>query len=149
MRLRHAAAVGEGWRLRVLGVTRNATRRVLAVSPYDKPEPGGQDYLIRVAATYVGGGKSYFGGPLGLRDRIKALGRRGAVYDYSNDRCGEDLPRPDIENSFARTFSGRAVLGNICFQIASNDARALRLFVAGPLSLRTLARGRQVWFALP
>jgi len=146
VRFRYAAAVGEGWRLRVLGVTRNATRRVRAVYSYNEaPEAGGQDYLVRVAATYVGGGSSTFSD---LNGRLKAMGRHQAIYESFGSACGGKLPSPDLSHSYTKVFSGHTVSGNICFQIASNDARSLRLFVAGPLSLRTLTRGRQVWFAL-
>jgi hypothetical protein len=143
---RHAAAIGAGWRMRVLAVAPNATRRVLAAGDRyaEAPAPGGQDYLIAVEATYVGGGKSVFAG-YDAGERLRAFGRHGVIYDRSKDGCASHLPRPDLENNYRDVFSGRTVRGNICFQIASNDAASLRLFVTPPLLTNG---GHQVWFAL-
>jgi hypothetical protein len=46
-----------------------------------------------------------------------------------------------------QVFSGHGLSGNICFEIASNDASSLRLYL-DPTYSSSSADGGRVWFAL-
>jgi hypothetical protein len=98
-----------------------------------------QDFLVSLTLTYTGGGK---GNLYSLVDMLHAVGSHNAPYDMGDDPCGVFLPAPDLGNQGAGdVFSGRTVTGNVCFQIASNDADSLLLDVGDPLV------GNNHWFA--
>jgi hypothetical protein len=110
--------------------------------------------MVALSARYVGGGKSLFGGTdlPSVTKRIKAVGIHRAEYDLQSglNRCGPfdvHLPKPDLQANQSDVFSGRTVRGNVCFEIASNDATTLRLYVEPPTSFSGKT-GNGVWFAL-
>jgi hypothetical protein len=159
--LGHAAAIGGGWRLRVVHVTRNANQEVAAASKKlcaagvcDSPPPrGAQDFMVFVVLTYAGGGKSDAGAL--VANGIRAIGRHGASYDPYSDSCGHVWPKPSLKQA-GTLYYGVSLRGNVCFQIAVNDAASLMLFTGPPLDappkgtyVIDLPDGiKQVWFAL-
>ena len=130
--LHEAARIGGGWRLRVLSVTRNANGLVS-----EKPPAGAQAFIARVALTYKGGGKDSAGAL--VRSEINAMGAHRASYDYGSDSC---VAYSGL-NETGDVYSGRTVRGNMCFQIAANDARSLMLYTGG-----RFANTKRVWFVL-
>jgi len=156
--LHRLAAIGSGWKMRVVKVTPNANRQVAAVPESQisagatgranhGPSAGAQDYMIRVALTYTGGGKDNAGDLVNYG--LHAMGAHNAGYNADTDSCGE-WPKPSLQHTGV-IYSGRSVRGNICFQIAKNDAATLMLYSAN----RNIAGAfvqykglKKVWFAL-
>jgi len=155
--LRRSAAVGGGWKLRIISVTWNADR--LAKGPASLPPRhvpvGAQDVMLLVTATFIGGGHAFAND---LADRIYVIGKHNAPYQLtSGNGCGPGevyLPPPDLEYTIGRdgqVFSGRTLRGHICFEVAKNDVSSLRLYVKRPLPANAALSGQQpslVWFAL-
>jgi hypothetical protein len=122
------ATIGYGWRLRVLSVTPNAK--------LDLPTPpGAQDFVALIRATYIGGGSDDTGP---LYANLKVMGAHNATYGAG---CGgATVPSPDFGYTGHQVFSGQSFTGNVCWQIARNDASSLELFASDfPNS---------IWFAL-
>jgi hypothetical protein len=154
IRVGRTAAIGGGWKMHVIGVTRNANRLVVAAK--DKygdrlnqaPPRGAQDFLVRLSLTYAGGGKDDVSL---LRDfGIHAEGAHHASYDMTNDSCGNTVPKPSLESA-SQVFSGQTIRGNVCFQIAKNDAHSLMLYTGNTKAnelLVNLTNLKTVWFAL-
>jgi hypothetical protein len=152
VRLRRAAAVGDGWRMRIVGIDWNATREVEAASrEYQLQTPAhAQNVMLTVTATYAGGGSTL---RHDLAGRISAIGKHRVPYPLASglNNCGPGeaiLPPPDIQPKLDTTlFSGTTLRGHICFEVATNDVRSLRLYVEPPLTVRG-QRGKRVWFRL-
>jgi preprotein translocase subunit SecG len=159
--LRRAAAIGGGWTLKVLKVTPNANRQVVAV-PMSQiseggighanhaPPPGAQDFMILVSLKYTGGGKGDAGNV--VHYGLHAMGAHNATYDLVTDSCGNAWPKPNLQDAGV-LFSGRSMRGNICFQIAKNDVRSLRMYTGkaadeGILFVSPPEGMKRVWFAL-
>jgi hypothetical protein len=148
-----AASIGGGWRLKVLRSTPNASRQVKAAenANYEQitgPPAGAADFMVKLALTYIGGGR---GNLATVRDFApRAMGAHHASYNLTDNSCSNYLPKPDLTRASA-VFSGQTVKGNVCFQIAKNDAKTLKLYLGysqlakdflGPSKLKP------VWFAL-
>jgi len=139
-----AATLTGGWQLKVNSALINADAEVEAVIdpdsglPANPPPPAGAQYtLVNVSMTYLGGGSSYLDDFLAFG--VEAEGAGSAGYDV----YGCEPPPVDL-SSVGEVFSGKTVTGNLCFEIASNDAPSLLLTregIAGDAELR-------VWFAL-
>lgn len=169
---RHAADIGGGWKMRVLAVTRNANRRVAAASkamnghtagrsgplcsadyPCSPPPPArAQDFIVYVSLIYAGGGKADAGDIVNYG--LRAMGAHNATYDVGSDSCGDVWPKPSLQNAGV-LYSGGRVRGQVCFQIAKNDAGTLMLYTGRPTDapedavvLGLPENIKQVWFAL-
>jgi hypothetical protein len=70
-------------------------------------------------------------------NRLQAAGSHNAPYAYYS--CGIP-PAPNFEHVSGNVFSGQSITGNVCFQIAANDADSLMLSAS--------ADSGHVWFAL-
>ena len=101
-----------------------------------------------IEETYTGSGSS---NTMNFGPGFEAIGRHNVVYRYENrsNACGPGsgpLPEPDTLQPYNRVDhridSGQTIAGNICFEIATNDASSLLLYV------RTYYRSAVVWFAL-
>lgn len=146
-----AEDVPGGWRLRVRRVNPDGTASVLGANPgLSAPARGGQYFVAWVEATYLGGGKSRFGGRrlASLTGQMTAVGRKG-VYPLkvARNACGPfrvALPAPDAQRMRDDVFSGTTVSGRVCFEIASNDEPSLKLRI----SPRAGEGGQDAWFAL-
>lgn len=156
VRLGKAAVIGGGWRVKVLRVVPKADRRIVSTKnkygekPNKPPPPGAQDYMVKLAVTYIGGGKGNLGTLATLG--IHAMGKHNADYDTGlfGEACGSALPKPNFLYA-GNVFSGRTVRGNVCFQIAKNDAHTLNLYTGNATNaqLHLLPAGiKRVWFAL-
>ena len=137
-----AATLQGGWQLKVNSALINADSEVEAViDPYsglpdaNPPPPAGAQYtLVNVSMTYQGGGSySLPGYLLG----VQAVGAGNAGYNV--DGC--QPPPLYLDSDFTPVFSGQTVTGNLCFEIASNDAASLLLQGRGTARL-------PAWFAL-
>lgn len=135
------ATLTEGWQLKVNSAILNADTQVEAVidpgsgEPANpQPPPGAQFTLVNVSMTYMGGGSSSL--PDYLQSGVQTVGSRNAGYNV----YGCQPPPLDLNSDFTPVFSGQTVTGNLCFEIASNDAARLRLQGQG--------KAGAVWFAL-
>jgi hypothetical protein len=124
----HTATIARGaWRLKVVSVTPDAKLDV-------PPSEGAQDVVARVKLTYIGGGK---GTMVGLLNNLLLAGAHKSTYAQA---CpGATVPPPEL--TYVDVFSGVSVTGNVCWQIARNDAASVELFVGPNMSDAT-------WFAL-
>ena len=89
--------------------------------------------MLNLSAAYTGGGSSALDE---YGDRFEAIG----AHNFAYRGCYQQLP-PPVLVLYATVYSGQTVGGNICYQIASNDAASLQLrsYVSG---------GGYLWFAL-
>jgi hypothetical protein len=126
------------WRVKVNSAILNADTQVEAVTdpdgyPVNPPPPTGAQYsLVNLSETYVGGGSTF--APRGYTE-----GQGNALYSPSD--CTP--PSPDL-GSFVNVYSGVTVTGNVCYEIASNDASTLLLRGSVPKG----DTDQTVWFAL-
>lgn len=137
-----AGTLQGGWQLKVNSALINADTQVEAVIdphsglPANPPPPAGAQYtLVNVSMTYQGGGSSSLPGY--LQFGAQTVGAGNAGYDA----YGCQPPPLDLNSDFTPVFSGQTVTGNLCFEIASNDAASLLLQGRG-------TSGLPVWFAL-
>lgn len=129
--LGHGVRFKDGWVVRVVSTTIDATAEIVALSGNSPPAPGAQYALLNLSATYEGAGSSALG-----ENRFEAVGSHNFSYDY----CYQGLP-PPVLPLYATVFSGQTVAGNICYEIASEDADVVHLRAYG-------GSGAYVWFAL-
>lgn len=90
-----------------------------------------------MSLTYVGGGSSNLGDFLFDRELV-AEGAHNAPYRH----IGCVPPPPDLD-LVGDVFSGQTVTGDLCYEIASNDADSLML-----QTYQSGGGGRTIWFAL-
>jgi Divergent InlB B-repeat domain len=132
-----SGALGNGWKIQVVSVTPNANDQVVAYQGgfvNQPPPPGAQDFMAQVTLTYTGGGSSNAFDT--VLDWLRAEGSHNAGYAYYS--CGVPPP-PNFEDVSGDLFSGQGITGNVCFQIAANDADSL---------LMNVDSVKPVWFAL-
>lgn len=113
--------LGDGWRMKVVSSTPDATAAVLAENMFnDPPRAGEQFFIARVTATYIGSGSDTFDGSY----RLRAVGASSVSYSTFENQCGV-IPDPI---SSAEVFSGGAITGNVCWAVRSSDASTLVLY---------------------
>lgn len=94
------------------------------------PPVGAQYFMTYIEATYTGGGSAPIGN---FADGLMVAGSHGATYGLGGIGCGPgygELPSPDLQVKIENNepvYSGQSAAGNICYQIASNDAASLLL----------------------
>lgn len=116
------ADIGD-WRLRVTGVTPEATDEVLAENQFnDPPAEGRQFFMVHLEATYVGEESSNFWVDVSM----KVVGPSNVAYESFEDSCGV-IPDP-IDDS-GETFPGGSIVGNACWSVSAEDAGGLVLIV--------------------
>jgi hypothetical protein len=134
--LAQAAVLSDGWVVRVASATLDATSQILARPGNTPPSAGAQFTLVDVSATYTGSGSSRFDPN---DDRLQTIGARDAAYD---EGCGSNtLPGPPLDGHEG-TAAGQTVAGELCFEIAQDDAASLLL------SMYDERYSHYVWFAL-
>ncbi len=117
--------------------------------------------MLLAAVAFKGGGSGNVGFDFG--GRVFAIGSHNAPYKWTSglNACapGESkLPPPDaispaVEQDHA-VFSGTTLRGHMCFEVAKNDVRSLRLYVtahesmSGKPSVFDPNEPRPVYFAL-
>jgi hypothetical protein len=107
------------WRLRVSGVTPDATDQVMAENQFnDPPVEGNQFFIASVEATYTGTDSSTFWVDMSL----KAVGESHVAYEPFDATCGVI---PGDINDTGETFPGGTVSGNVCWSIQTTDADSL------------------------
>ena len=143
--LRAVGTLQGGWQLKVNSALINADTEVESVidpgsgRPANPAPPAGAQYtLVNVSMTYQGDyqgdGTSSLPGVL-----FGVLAEGAGNAGYSVDAC--QPPPLDLDSDFTPVFSGQTVTGNLCFEIASNDAASLLLQGRG-------MDGLPAWFAL-
>ena len=142
-------SIGDGWKLKVVAVTPNAAGQVIDTNSGRPavPASGTQFFMFEVVLTYASTGSAL------LQPMVQnwfTEGPHNVKYFYlGGSWCGAQvsLPSPDLQPMILAddsVASGQSVEGNICFQVAANDASKLRLQTA-----RTGHDGAfNFWFAL-
>jgi hypothetical protein len=130
--------IGDGWTLKVVGVTPNSDGQVIgnASGLPAVPDSGTQFFMLDVVVGYPTTGSGMLGP---MAQNWSAEGRHGFKYEYFDDtHCGAaadvSLPAPDLQPLLVNNelvSSGQSVEGHICFQVATNDASTL-LFNTAP-----------------
>lgn len=131
-----AVVTSGGWTAKVDSATLNADSQVEAVHN-QPPPPAGQQYtVLNLTMTAPVGG-----GPFDLHDFLFFEQQMQGSFKYPPDAC--EPPQPDL-GKVQQVSSGTTVTGNLCYEIATNDAPTLMLtgFV------ETGTNDRPVWFAL-
>jgi List-Bact-rpt repeat protein len=131
-----AVTTSGGWTVRVNSATLNADSQIEAVNSQPPPPPGDQYTLVNLTMTSPVGG-----GPFDLGDFLFNQQQMQASAKYAPDSC--EPPQPDL-GTVRQVSSGTTMTGNLCYEIATNDAATLRL--TGYVETGT--NDRQVWFAL-
>jgi hypothetical protein len=145
-----AADIGAGWRLKVLHVTPNADSLVAHAVNGTKPPKGARDFLIKLAVTYLGGGKGDLQSL--VTNGLTVMGVHNASYNLIQNPCGEFMRERFDLAQVGSVFSGQTARGNVCFQIAANDAKTLMLYPGyskdATALFGNLPKLNKVWFAL-
>ncbi len=135
---------GEGgkvgdYEIRVVEVTPNATELVMEENTFNEPpDEGNQFYMVRVEVTYTG---SDSGDPA-FDLSFQAVGERNQGYDFSNADCGVV---PEQAYDVGELFEGATAEFNVCWEIVSEDAESLVMYVDPLFSFEDDER---VWFSL-
>lgn len=142
IRIGRYGKIGRGWEMKVESVMRNVSQKTLGL---DTPLPAGaENVVVKISAKYVGGGS---GTTQAVVDQIRVVGRHRVAYQA--DQASVCIGNAEFGDGGVSVFSGHSTAGFVCFQIASNDAASLRLFVYPPAELPVPAAGRpRVWFDL-
>ena len=149
--MRNSWPIGDGWKLEVVAATPNADGQVIdhASGLPAVPASGTQFFVFEIVLTYATVGSAMLEA---MAQNWFTEGSHNVKYFYFGDTsCGGasavSLPSPDLQPMIVAgdsVASGQSVEGNICFQVAANDASTLRLHTA-----RTGHDGAfDVWFAL-
>ena len=136
-----------GWRVTINSDRINADEQVEAVRDEsglqvnDPPPAGAQYTLVNLSVTYVGPGSNGFEDY--LFGALKAEGADKILYEPT---CTPPQPVGSIDP----LLSGRTDSGNLCYEIASDDATSLLLTGFAATGARTAHYPftRPVWFAL-
>jgi hypothetical protein len=112
---------GDGWYVRVLNSTPDATQMVLDANQFnDEPADGNQFFIVEIEASYFGSGSDRFDGSY----RLRSVGPESVAYSTFSDSCGvipNELDDPEV-------FPGGVISGNVCWQVRSTDADSLIMF---------------------
>jgi hypothetical protein len=143
----------DGWRLRVTSVRPSAVALLGAIR--QRVPAAGQEFMVRVVATYTGQGHTTLPA---LFKRTYVIGSHNVAYapDSGDLNCATRFPPPPnavrpLNENVTTVFPGTTVKGHLCFAIAKNDAKALVLYVDAPRCNTAKTRDtctKQVWFAL-
>jgi hypothetical protein len=119
-----AVTRSDRWVIQIVSTIPDATSLVLDENMFnDPPDSGGQFFIARVRATYVGAGSDTFSGSF----RLRSVGTAGNSYTTFTDSCGV-IPDPISNN---RTFTNGVIEGNICWAVSSVDAASLVMYDDG------------------
>jgi hypothetical protein len=131
-----AVVTSDGWTVKVNSATLNADSQVEAVKNQPPPPAGEQYTVVNLTMTAPVGG-----GPFDLGDFLFHGQQMQGSFEYTPDAC--EPPQPDL-GTVGQVSSGSTVTGNLCYEIATNDAATLMLTGFAP----TGTNPRPVWFAL-
>jgi hypothetical protein len=152
--LGHYGGAWGGWRLRVAAYRPDAVEYDY-VYPRKLP-PGASEVMVVATARYAGGGSADLGD---LARRIDVIGSHNATYQASTgegtcstrhltEREAKHALQTTLTYRSRKVFSGTAANGRLCFEIATNDLRSLRLYVDPVDCSSEVSDCRHVWFAL-
>ena len=143
--------IGDGWTLKVVAATPDADGQVIdnGSGLPAVPSSGTQFFMFEIDLTYATAGSAMLEP---MAQNWFTEGRHNVKYFYfGGSQCGTPgevtLPAPDLQPMILANdsvTSGQSVEGNICFEVAANDASTLLLHPA-----RTGHDGAfDFWFAL-
>jgi hypothetical protein len=93
--------------------------------------------MLDVSATYMGGGSSDLSV---FPAALNTMGAHNAPYNLESSDCEYQHLPPPVLPTYGSVYSGQTASGNVCFQIASNDADSLMLYYD--------SYPNKTWFAL-
>jgi hypothetical protein len=116
------------WDVTVLSATRDATEAVLTENEFnDPPAEGRQFFVVEVSTTYEGAeSEEVFAGLT-----MSTVGDSAVAYSSFEDTCGVV---PGELDTFSEVFPGGTQVGNLCWQVLTEDAESLVLIVDHALS---------------
>lgn len=118
------ADIGDGWRLRVDGVTPQADDAVAAANQFNDPPPPGRHFvLVRVTLTYGADGADEKSNPLVL---MRVVGPSNVSVNWSDTV----VVAPDALNVTADVVRGSSISGNLAFAVTDDDAARLLLYAS-------------------
>lgn len=118
------ADIGDGWRLRVDGVTPQADDAVAAANQFNAPPPPGRHFvLVRVTLTYGVDGADEKANPLVL---VRVVGPSNVAVSWSDTV----VVAPDALNVTADVVRGSSITGNLAFAVTDDDAARLLLYAS-------------------
>jgi hypothetical protein len=135
-----------GWALGVSGAETDVSGRLTNPDgTAAAPRPGAEFVMFEISATYQGGGSQSL---LSLQTE----GVHNAAYVLGDgDGCGPGslaLPSPDLQpiiEDGRSVYSGQTVTGNVCFEVAADEADSLLFYVEG---ISATDAEQRVWFSL-
>jgi len=125
------AAIGSGWRMKVVAVLRNVSQSALGTA--QAQAPGMQNIVVEFTFQRARSGR----------------GESGTIIDGMNATLGGGNPvyqarRGCLGGGNVPVSAGRAATDNACFTVSSTRVRRLRLYVYRP----GRSSGPRTWFAL-
>ena len=121
------SSVGDGWTVKVVNVTPDASAQIKAANMFnDPPSAGRQFFMVTVEAT--NGGTQPESALVGLR--FEGLDDTNVAYTQSENDCGvipNDFPFSDV-------FPGGTVTGNVCWEVDSAHTASLLMSVSAGFS---------------
>ena len=128
----------DDYEISVLSVTPNANDAVAASNQFNAPpNDGNQFFLARIAVTYNGAAT----GKPAFELNFQSVGDLSSSYTIFNDTCGNYGEEP---YTVAELFPGGTTEFNVCWQIDSEDAGSLVMYVESLLDFNA----EPVWFSL-
>ncbi len=125
--LGQAQGLSDGWTMKVLSFTPDATAAVLAENMFNDPPAAGTQFSIaRVEATNTSTSPGSFGGSF----RLRAVGPSNVTFTTFNNSCGV-IPDPI---SSTQVFPGGVIAGNVCWQVPTTDVAGLVMYDADAIS---------------
>lgn len=125
--LGQAQGLSDGWTMKVLSFTPDATAAVLAENMFnDPPVAGSQFSIARVEATNTATSPGSFGGTF----RLRAVGPSNVTFTTFNNSCGV-IPDPI---STTQVFPGGVIAGNVCWEVPTSDVGGLVMYDADAIS---------------
>jgi hypothetical protein len=114
--------IGGGWLIELISTTPDALRLIQTEYGNNEiPTQGSQYYLIRFRVTNISSTTNIF-----LTSRIKTLGVSGTIYDNKFE-CGTGLI-PDALWLKTIIDPGKSAVGNLCWEVKSEDVAGLLAF---------------------
>jgi hypothetical protein len=128
--LGQAQSVSDGWTMRAVSFTPDATAAVLAENMFNDPPAAGKQFAIaRVEASNATTAPASFGGSF----RLRAVGPSNVSFSTFSNSCGV-IPDPI---SSTQVFPGGTIAGNVCWEVPTSDVGGLVMYDSASYSAST------------
>jgi hypothetical protein len=134
------AAIGNGWRTKVVSVLRHVRQQTLGLGKEQLP-PGAENIVVKITVKWIRGGS---GNSQAVVNEMNAIGAHKAVY-HADGICTGNA---EFGDGGLPVFSGQTATGTACFRIAKNDDSTLRLYINSGSFFESKASASSTWFTL-